>query len=53
MIQSVPDIRENLQKLTAGPEGALEELFGAANWVFYNQGQEESEEQEKRLGKNL
>ena len=29
--QSAPDTREKLQKLAVGPEGALEELLGAAN----------------------
>lgn len=29
--QSAPDTRKKLQKLAVGPEGALEELLGAAN----------------------
>ena len=30
-----PDIWRKLQKLVVIPEGTLEELLGAANWVYY------------------
>ena len=51
--QSVPDIWRKLQKLAVGPEGTLEELLRTANWMYYNQDQEENMEQEGGLRKNL
>ena len=42
-----------LQKLAVGWEGTLEELLQAANWVYDNQDQEKSKEQERRLKKKI
>ena len=46
-----PDIQRKLQKLAIGPEGTLEELLQAANWIYDYRDQEENQEQERRLKK--
>ena len=37
--------------MAVGPEGTLEEVLQADNWIYCNRDQEENNEQERRLKK--